>query len=69
MERADYFRKNQIKFRNLKYNRPLAVVADNFEIRNVKGVSARINKKIKIKLLFNKNHDYKKKLKKLIVSK
>ena len=61
--------KNQIKFRNLKYNRPLAVVADNFEIRNVKSVSARINKKIKIKLLFNKNHDYKKKLKKLIVSK
>ncbi len=61
--------KNQIKFKNLKNNRPIAVVADNFEIRDVKGVSARVNKKIKIKLLFNKNQDYKKKLKKLIDSK
>ena len=41
-------------------------MADNFEIRNVYSVSAKNDKNIKIKLLFNKNQDYKKKLKKLI---
>lgn len=60
--------KNIIKFKNLKINRPISIVADNFEIRNVDTVSAKINKKIKIKLLFNENQDYKKKLKKLISS-
>ena len=43
-------------------------MADNYEIRNVHDVSVKINNKIKIKLLFNKNQDYKKKLKKLIIS-
>ena len=55
-----------IKFQNLKKKRPISIVADNFEIRNVYSVSAKNDKNIKIKLLFNKNQDYKKKLKKLI---
>ena len=57
---------NIIKFKNLKIKRPISIVADNYEIRNVHDVSVKINNKIKIKLLFNKNQDYKKKLKKLI---
>lgn len=59
---------NIIKFKNLKIKRPISIVADNYEIRNVYVVSVKINNKIKIKLLFNKNQDYKKKLKKLIIS-
>jgi len=59
---------NIIKFKNLKIKRPISIVADNFEIRNVQTVVAKIDKKIKIKLLFNKNQDYKKKLRKLIIS-
>ena len=57
-----------VNFKNLKIKRPISIVADNSEIRNVSSVSAKTNKKIKIKLLFNKNQDYKKKLKKLINS-
>lgn len=49
-------------------NRPISIVADNFEIRNVHTVSVKINNKIKIHLLFNKKQDYKKKLRKLIIS-
>jgi NAD+ kinase len=60
--------KNVINFKNLKMNRPISIVADNFEIRNVHTVSVKINNKIKIHLLFNKKQDYKKKLRKLIIS-
>ena len=59
---------NIIKFKNLKIKRPISIVADNFEMRNVQTVIAKIDKKIKIKLLFDKNQDYKKKLRKLIIS-
>jgi len=57
-----------INFKNLKIRRPISIVADNSEIRNVHTVSVKTDHTIKIKLLFNKNQDYKKKLKKLLVS-
>ena len=60
--------KSLIDFKNLKIKRPISIVADNSEIRNVHTVSVKTDHTIKIKLLFNKNQDYKKKLKKLLVS-
>ncbi len=61
-------RKNVIEFKNLKIKRPISIVADNSEVRNVQTVSLKTDQKIKIKLLFNKDQDFKKKLKKLLVS-
>jgi NAD+ kinase len=53
-----------VKVYNLDYNkRPLAAVADNIEIRNIKSVTVSINKKIKIILLHNKNKTLVKKIK------
>ena len=43
--------------------RPVAAVADNVEIRNIKSISVKVNKKIKIKLLFNKNTSLQEKIK------
>lgn len=60
---------NQIVFENIKNKRPISIVADNFELRNVTKASVRLEKKIKIKLLFKKKHDYKKKIKNLSILK
>ncbi len=43
--------------------RPMAAVADNNEIRNIKKVSVKVNKKIKFKLLFNSKESLLKKIK------
>ncbi len=52
-----------INIKNLDYNkRPIAVVADNVEIRNIKKVKIFTNKKIKINLLYNKNKSLIKKI-------
>ena len=34
--------------------RPISAVADNYEIRNIKKIEVKVNKKIKINLLFDK---------------
>ena len=48
--------KSIVKIRNLNSKkRPIAAVADNIELRNVKNLSIKRNKKINIKLLFDTN--------------
>ncbi len=56
--------KNRISIVNLDpTKRPVAAVADNTEVRNVKKVDIKINKKIKLKLLFNSKESLLKKIK------
>ena len=43
--------------------RPVSVVADNHEVRNVKEVKISINKKIKFNLLYDSNRSLQKKIK------
>ena len=43
--------------------RPISAVADNYEIRNIKKIEVKVNKKIKINLLFNKGSSLIKKIK------
>ena len=53
-----------IKITNLNiYKRPISVVADNIEVRNIKKVKIKINSKIKFKLLYDKNNSLSKKIK------
>jgi len=53
-----------IKIKNLNIKkRPVSVVADNIEVRNIKSVNIRVNKKIKFKLLYDKNYSLTKKIK------
>ena len=53
-----------IKVINLNIKkRPISVVADNFEIRNIKNVKIEINNSIKFKLLYDKNNSLTKKIK------
>ena len=47
---------------NIK-KRPISVVADNIEVRNVKSVKIKINSRIKFKLLYDKNNSLEKKIK------
>ena len=48
--------KSTVKIKNLNIKkRPIAAVADNIELRNIKSLSIRRNKKINIKLLFDSN--------------
>ena len=55
---------NNVKINNLDSNkRPVAAVADNVEIRNVKSLSIKIDKKTKISLLYDKNRSLFKKIK------
>ncbi len=55
---------SKINFKNLDTNkRPISAVADNFEVRNVKHVTIKINKKISFNLLYNKNNSLYKKIK------
>ena len=53
-----------IKIKNLNNKkRPVSVVADNVEVRNIKSVKIRINNHIKFKLLYDKNNSLTKKIK------
>ena len=48
--------RSKIIIRNLNpKKRPVAAVADNYEVRNIRSLSIKINKSIKIKLLYDKN--------------
>ena len=56
--------RSKINIKNLNVSkRPISAVADNFEVRNVKKVNIKINKKINFSLLFNKNNSLHKKIK------
>jgi len=53
-----------IKIINLNIKkRPVSLVADNFEVRNIKNVKININNSIKFKLLYNRNNSLTKKIK------
>ena len=53
-----------IKIINLNIKkRPVSVVADNLEVRNIKNVKIKTNNSIKFKLLYNKNNSLAKKIK------
>jgi len=55
---------SQIIISNLdSTKRPISAVADNFEVRNVKFVKIKINKKIRFKLLYSKKNTLEKKIK------
>ena len=43
--------------------RPISAVADNFEVRNAKNITIKINKKIKFNLLYDSNNSLQKKIK------
>ena len=43
--------------------RPISAVADNYEVRNIKTIEVKVNKKIKINLLFDKGSSLIKKIK------
>ena len=53
-----------VSIRNLNtVKRPISAVADNIEVRNAKNIVVKINKKIKFKLLYDKNRGLQKKIK------
>ena len=53
-----------IKIENLYLKkRPISVVADNIEVRNIKSVKIRVNPRIKFKLLYDKNNNLSQKIK------
>ena len=56
--------KKTIKVFNLSNDnkRPLAAVADNIEVRNVKSLTIKLDLKVKIKILFDKNRNLSKKI-------
>ncbi len=55
---------SSIKIINLNIKkRPVSVVADNLEFRNIKKVKVKINNSIKFKLLYDKNNSLAKKIK------
>jgi NAD+ kinase len=56
--------KKTIKVFNLSNDnkRPLAAVADNIEVRNVKSLTIKLDQKVKIKILFDKNRNLSKKI-------
>ena len=52
-----------VSITNLDFNkRPVAAVADNIEVRNIKKLNVKINKKIKINILYDKNRNLTKKI-------
>ena len=64
MEGKNFSRQTKILITNLDpKKRPMAAIADNNEIRNIKKVSVKVNKKIKFKLLFNSKESLLKKIK------
>ena len=53
-----------IKIKNLNIQkRPVSIVADNVEVRNIRNVRVKINRLIKFKLLYDKNYSLIKKIK------
>ena len=53
-----------VKIVNLNIQkRPVSVVADNIEVRNIKNVKIKINNSIKFKLLYDRNNSLSKKIK------
>ena len=55
---------HKVLIKNLNINkRPISAVADNIEVRNAKIIDVKINKKIKFKLLYDKNRGLQKKIK------
>ena len=51
-----------VSIKNLNsIKRPISAVADNIEVRNAKNIQVKINKKIKFKLLYDKNRGLQKK--------
>ena len=53
-----------IKIINLNIKkRPISIVADNFEVRNIKKANIKINNSIKFKLLYDRNNSLNKKIK------
>ena len=56
--------KSKITIKNLDIiKRPISAVADNIEVRNVKTITIRVNKKISFDLLYDKNNSLYKKIK------
>ena len=56
--------KSLIKIKNIDpIKRPVSAVADNFEVRNVKNVTIKINKKVRFNLLYDSNTSLQKKIK------
>ena len=56
--------KLSVTIKNLNITkRPISAVADNIEVRNAKTIQVKINKKIKFKLLYDKNRGLQKKIK------
>ena len=56
--------KSKVYIKNMNVNkRPISAVADNFEVRNVKNIMIKVDKKIKFNLLYNKNNSLHKKIK------
>ena len=56
--------KSLITIKNLDLDkRPISAVADNFEVRNVKNISIKANKKISFNLLYDKRNSLHKKIK------
>tara|TARA_Y100000389_G_C17277161_1_gene421028 strand:- start:21 stop:791 length:771 start_codon:yes stop_codon:yes gene_type:complete len=56
--------KLKIVIKNLNYSkRPISAVADNFEVRNAKIITIKINRKIKFNLLYDKSRSLQKKIK------
>ena len=55
---------HKVLIKNLNIiKRPISAVADNIEVRNAKIIEVKINKKIKFKLLYDKNRGLQKKIK------
>ena len=55
---------SKIIIKNLNiYKRPISAVADNYEVRNAKIISIKINKNIKFNLLYDSNRSLQKKIK------
>ena len=53
-----------VKIKNLNIlKRPISVVADNIEVRNIKSVIIKIKNSIKFKLLYDRNNSLSKKIK------
>ena len=56
--------KSKVIIKNLDpKKRPVSAVADNFEVRNIKSVMVRVQKKVKFNLLYDKNSSLHKKIK------
>ncbi len=56
--------KSKIVIKNLNSTkRPISAVADNIEVRNVKNIKIKTNKKIRFNLLYDKNRSLQKKIK------